>query len=61
LELSKQQNAPEEGIEITVSVSEEFEFLQWTKGMMFRDIKFAKEMGMELDGKEFRLKWDNDE
>jgi hypothetical protein len=43
-QLSKQQNAPEKGIEITVSVSKEFEFLQWTKGMVFRDIKFATDM-----------------
>ncbi|CCX31046.1 Protein of unknown function [Pyronema omphalodes CBS 100304] len=46
--LSKHQKAPEEGIEIIVSVSEGFEFLGWTKGMVFRDVKFAKEMGMEM-------------
>jgi hypothetical protein len=56
--LSKQQNAPEEGIEITVSVSEGYEFLGWTKEMVFRDIKFAEEMGMELDVGEFKRKWD---
>ncbi|KAI5792908.1 hypothetical protein FPQ18DRAFT_389488 [Pyronema domesticum] len=54
----KEQNA---GIEITVAVSEEFEFLKWTKGMMFRNLKFAKEMGMEMDEGEFRKKWDNEE
>ncbi|KAI5789590.1 hypothetical protein FPQ18DRAFT_306935 [Pyronema domesticum] len=56
--LRKQKDAPEEGIEITASVSEEFEFLGWTKGMIFRDIKFAARMGMELDDSEFRMKWD---
>jgi hypothetical protein len=58
-QLSKQQKAPEKGVEITVSVSEDFEFLQWTNGMMFRDIKFAAEMEMEMGGSEFRMKWDN--
>jgi vancomycin resistance protein YoaR len=57
--LNKQQNAPEKGIEITVSVSEGFEFLGWTKEMVFRDIKFAKEMGMELDDSEFKTKWND--
>ncbi|CCX05216.1 Protein of unknown function [Pyronema omphalodes CBS 100304] len=57
--LAKQQNAPEKGIEITVSVSEGFEFLGWTKEMVFRDIKFAKEMGMELDDSEFKTKWND--
>jgi hypothetical protein len=54
----KEQKA---GIEITVAVSEEFQFLKWTKGMMFRDLKFAKEMGMEMDEGEFRKRWDNEE
>jgi hypothetical protein len=42
-----------------VSVSKEFQFLQWTKGMIFKDVKFAAEMGMEPDDSEFRMKWDN--
>jgi hypothetical protein len=57
--LSEEQNAPEKGIEITVSVSEGFEFSGWTQGMIFRDIKFAAEMGIELDESEFKMKWDN--
>lgn len=42
-----------------MSVSKEFEFLQWTKGMIIRDVKFTVEMGMELDHSEFRMKWNN--
>ncbi|KAI5795912.1 hypothetical protein FPQ18DRAFT_387082 [Pyronema domesticum] len=55
--LGEELNVPEKGIEITVSVSEGFEFLGWTKGMIFRDTKFAAEIGMELDDGGFKMKW----
>ncbi|CCX07256.1 hypothetical protein FPQ18DRAFT_393586 [Pyronema domesticum] len=55
---NKEQTA---GIEITVSVSEEYQFLKWTKDMVFRDLMFAKELGMEMEDEEFRSRWENEE
>jgi hypothetical protein len=38
---SKDENT---SIDITMTISEEYKFLQWIKEMVFWDIKFTKEM-----------------